>query len=255
MKIVLATGGFDPIHSGHIDYLEAAKRLGNKLVVGLNSDDWLDRKKGQAFMPFSERQRIIQSLHMVDMVIGFDDSDGTAKDAITQTRRHYPMKYVNIIFANGGDRTADNIPEMSVPDVEFVFGVGGENKANSSSWILQEWRAPKTERPWGYYRVLHETEGTKVKELTVNPGKSLRMQKHQQRSELWHVAEGKCVVEQIMYDGHALPKLELEKYSQLVIPVNDWHQLSNPFDVPCKIIEIQYGSECIESDIEVVENK
>jgi len=255
MKIVLATGGFDPIHSGHIDYLDAAKRLGDKLVVGLNSDAWLDRKKGRAFMPFSERQRIIQSLYMVDMVIGFDDADDTAKDAIVQTRQHYPMKYVEIIFVNGGDRKADNIPELSVPNVNFIFGVGGENKANSSSWILQEWKAPRTERPWGYYRVLHETDGTKVKELTINPGKSLRMQKHRLRSELWHIAEGKCVVNQRMYNETILPKLELEKYGQLVIPVNDWHQLSNPFSLPCKVIEIQYGDNCIESDIEVVENQ
>jgi len=250
MKIVVVTGGFDPLHSGHISYFEAAKRLGNKLVVGLNSDAWLTRKKGRAFMPFRERQQIIQSLHMVDMVIEFDDSDGTACDAISKVRLHYPMKYVKVIFANGGDRTADNIPEMIMPDVEFVFGIGGENKMNSSSWILEEWRSPKTERPWGYYRVIHDVPGTKVKELTVMPGKSLSLQRHKNRHELWHVSEGKCAVEQRMSSGYALPTIELKKYSQLVIPLNDWHRIYNPFEEPCKIIEIQYGESCDEEDIE-----
>jgi cytidyltransferase-like protein len=250
MKIILVTGGFDPLHSGHISYFEAAKRLGNKLVVGLNSDAWLERKKGRAFMPFEERQRIIQSLHMVDMVIDFDDNDGTACDAIAKVRLHYPMKYVKVIFANGGDRTANNIPEMTVPNVEFVFGVGGENKINSSSWILDEWRSPKTERPWGYYRVLHEVPGTKVKELTVMPGQSLSLQRHKNRHEIWHVAEGKCAVEQRMSSGYVLPTVNLEKYSQINIPIDDWHRLYNPFEEPCKIIEIQYGKSCDEEDIE-----
>jgi len=250
MKIILVTGGFDPLHSGHISYFEAAKRLGNKLVVGLNSDAWLERKKGRAFMPFEERQRIIQSLHMVDMVIDFDDNDGTACDAIAKVRLHYPMKYVKVIFANGGDRTANNIPEMTVPNVEFVFGVGGENKINSSSWILDEWRSPKTERPWGYYRVLHEVPGTKVKELTVMPGQSLSLQRHKNRHEIWHVAEGKCAVEQRMSSGYILPTVNLEKYSQINIPINNWHRLYNPFEEPCKIIEIQYGKSCDEEDIE-----
>ena len=250
MKIVLVTGGFDPLHSGHISYFEAAKRLGNKLVVGLNSDAWLERKKGRAFMPFAERQRIIQSLHMVDMVIDFNDHDGTARDAIAKVRLHYPMKYVKVIFANGGDRTANNIPEITVADVEFVFGVGGENKINSSSWILDEWRSPKTERPWGYYRVLYEIPGTKVKELTVMPGQSLSLQRHKNRHEIWHVAEGKCAVEQRMSSGYVLPTVDLEKYSQINIPINDWHRLYNPFEEPCKIIEIQYGKSCDEEDIE-----
>ena len=82
MKVVLVTGGFDPLHSGHIAIFNRARELGDKLVIGLNSDAWLERKKGKAFMPFNERQTILQSLHMVDMVIAFDDSDDTAKDAI-----------------------------------------------------------------------------------------------------------------------------------------------------------------------------
>ena len=248
IKVVLVTGGFDPIHSGHIAYFNAARELGSKLIVGLNSDTWLERKKGQAFMPWQERATVVSALHSVDRVINFNDEDGTATDAIRKVKEIFPN--CKIIFANGGDRTKDNIPEMIFDDVEFVFGVGGENKANSSSWILQEWKAPKTERPWGYYRVLHEVTGTKVKELTVMPGQSLSLQRHKLRQEFWHVTSGKCCVEQRMPGGYALPTLELNQYSQLSIPQNDWHRLYNPFDVPCKLIEIQYGSVCDEADIE-----
>jgi cytidyltransferase-like protein len=249
-KIVLVTGGFDPVHSGHIAYFKAAKTLGDMLIVGLNSDDWLVRKKGAAFMPWNERLCIINNLSMVDEVFTFDDSDGSAKHFIHQVRAHYPD--AELIFANGGDRTAKNIPEMDVVDnnLEFVFGVGGEDKKNSSSWILQEWKAPKTERQWGYYRVLHEVPGMKVKELTVDPGKSLSMQRHHKRAEYWIVSEGCAIVNAQLETGYKLPSKTLEYHQEYRVPVAEWHQLTNPFDTPAKIVEIQYGEACIEEDIE-----
>jgi D-beta-D-heptose 7-phosphate kinase/D-beta-D-heptose 1-phosphate adenosyltransferase len=191
MKIVLVTGGFDPLHSGHIAYFKAAKQLGNLLVVGINSDDWLSRKKGRSFMPASERKAIIENLYQVHKVIEFDDTDNSAVDAIKKVKNMFPRD--QIIFANGGDRTPDNIPEMVVDNVEFAFGVGGNNKKNSSSWILEEWKAPRTVRPWGYYRVLHEVPGMKVKELTVEPKQQLSMQRHNLRAEYWIVSEGEAI--------------------------------------------------------------
>ena len=244
MKVVLITGGFDPIHSGHISYIKAAKQLGNLLIVGINSDAWLERKKGRAFMPASERRAIIENLYQVHKVIEFDDSDGTAIDAINKVKALYTR--AKIVFANGGDRTENNIPEMVVDDVEFVFGVGGENKANSSSWILEEWKAPKTIRPWGYYRVLHNpNNNVKVKELTVDPGKKLSMQRHQHRAEFWFVAEGTATVKWDEH-GHTITKV----YQTEKIYHNEWHQLINETPKPLKIIEIQYGDDCNESDIE-----
>ena len=248
IKVVLCTGGFDPIHSGHIAYLQEAKKLGDKLIVGLNSDAWLERKKGRAFMPISERVQIVENLKMVDGVILFNDNDGSAVEAIKNVQTLFPND--NIVFANGGDRTAGNIPEMLIPDVLFKFGVGGKDKANSSSWILQEWKAPKTERPWGYYRVLHEVAGTKVKELTVDPGQSLSMQRHKERAEFWHVAEGQCEAIGMSEKGYRYPPQILKTHQSYEVPLAEWHQLTNPFDVPCKLVEIQYGTSCVETDIE-----
>ena len=248
MKIVLVTGGFDPLHSGHIEYFRAAKQLGDMLIVGLNSDAWLARKKGQPFMPLEERRAIVGSLKDVHATMTFNDDDGSARDLLVAIKREFP--YAEIIFANGGDRTAENIPEMTVPSITFEFGVGGKNKMNSSSWILREWKQPKTLRQWGYYRILHDVPGTKVKELTVEPGKSLSLQRHKHRAEYWHVSEGRCAVEQRMPNGYQLPTVELDTLSQIVIPMNDWHRLYNPFDVPCRIIEVQYGTVCEEEDIE-----
>jgi mannose-6-phosphate isomerase-like protein (cupin superfamily) len=220
------------------------------LIVGLNSDNWLTRKKGSSFMPWNERQSIVDNLSMVDNVFAFNDDDGSARYFIQQVREQYPD--ADLIFANGGDRTKDNIPEMDIIDnnLTFVFGVGGADKKNSSSWILQEWKAPKTERPWGYYRVLHETPGMKVKELTVNPGQSLSMQRHWLRQEYWIVNDGSAVVNSTTDGGYALPSKYLQKHAEYHVPLMGWHQLTNPYDMPLKVVEIQYGERCIEEDIE-----
>ena len=253
-KIVLVTGGFDPLHSGHIAFFKAAKALGNELVVGLNSDDWLTRKKGRPFMPFKERLEVVKNLSLVDRVISFDDTDDTACHAI-----FYMMSTTGsdseIIFANGGDRNNNTTPEYDMYKnqygVTFEFGVGGEDKKNSSSWILEEWKQPKTQRNWGYYRVLHENgPGVKVKELTVDPGKTLSMQRHQKRAEHWFVSEGEASV----YTLNASTDMELQgKYKlheSLHIGTKEWHMLANETNKPLKIVEIQYGEECVEEDIE-----
>jgi cytidyltransferase-like protein len=248
-RVVLVTGGFDPIHSGHIAYFKAAKALGHLLVVGVNSDAWVARKKGRAFMPSTERIDIIENLKMVDHCILFNDDDDTAIEAINNVKRMYPLS--EIVFANGGDRTKNNIPELNCTGISFAFDVGGKNKLNSSSWILDEWKAPKTRREWGYYRVIHEIPGLKVKEITVDPGKHLSMQKHQDRAELWFVAVGEATVSEYsrVYPT-AIQTPHLPTHSTHRIPKQQWHQLSNPYSTPCRIIEIQYGDACNEDDIE-----
>jgi D-beta-D-heptose 7-phosphate kinase/D-beta-D-heptose 1-phosphate adenosyltransferase len=141
MKIIIVSGGFDPLHSGHIAHFKAAKELGDILIVGLNSDDWLTRKKGKPFMPIDERLSIIRELRVVDLAFTFNDDDNSSRDLIKKVLDLYKS---DVIFANGGDRTQDNIPEMEQfkddSRVSFEFGVGGEDKKNSSSWILSNWR-------------------------------------------------------------------------------------------------------------------
>ena len=251
MKIVLCTGGYDPVHSGHLAYFKAARTLGDRLIVGLNSDAWLTRKKGRPFMPVQERLALVGNLNMVDEVVTYNDDDGSSSDAIRVVRARYPD--ADIVFANGGDRTQANIPEMSVQDlqVSFAFGVGGEDKRNSSSWILQEWKAPRTERQWGYYRVLHEVGNhTKVKELTVEPGQRLSMQRHQHRAEHWFVAEGIATVYTINKSTDSELQGVYHRHQSLHISNTQWHQLCNESTEPLKVVEIQYGDQCAEEDIE-----
>lgn len=252
-NIILCTGGFDPIHSGHIQYLKRSKSLGDILYVGVNSDEWLTRKKGRPFMPLQERLSIIQELNFVDYTIKFNDDDDSARNAIKMVREMHPND--RIIFSNGGDRTQENIPEMDVNNnlryekVEFVFGVGGSNKINSSSWLLEEWKSPKVERPWGHYRVIYENDKTKVKELIVNPKSSLSMQKHEFRNEYWHVVEGVATIT-LEYPRNEIQYKQLFKHHHITIPIGLWHQLRNEENDELKIIEIQYGEKCEEEDID-----
>ena len=102
MKIVVVSGGFDPIHSGHIELFKKASSLGDMLIVGVNSDEWLRRKKGKEFMPLKERKRIIESIKWVDSVWEFDDSDNSACELLRRVKDYYwTMGNSEIIFANG----------------------------------------------------------------------------------------------------------------------------------------------------------
>ncbi len=138
-KVSLVTGGFDPIHSGHIAYFKRAKDLSNYLVVGLNGDPWLKRKKGQYFQCWTERADILRHLDMVDAVISWEDNDDSACGAISKCLEIADK----VIFCNGGDRGKENTPEVmgygENHRVDFQYGVGGTDKLNSSSWILHNY--------------------------------------------------------------------------------------------------------------------
>ena len=254
-SVALITGGFDPLHSGHLALIKSAKEMSLLVCVGLNSDAWLYRKKGYVNMPFSERKEILESLTNVHKVVSFDDSDDTACRAIQVCAWAYPRTRT-IIFCNGGDRTEDNIPEMDFqpigsrpededPIVEFAFGVGGTDKKNSSSELV------KTQRDWGYWQVLKDNGTSKIKELVIMPGKELSYQKHFRRNELWLVSEGECTIRQGFVYRHNYKKKEILKYHEHHhIPMGSWHSIRNHTDKVCKIIEIQYGVECVEIDIE-----
>jgi len=136
-SVIIISGGFDPVHKGHLRMFREASWLGHQVIVGLNSDDWLTRKKGKPFMDFKERKEILEGFKYINQVLAFDDKDETANDIIKQICSLYRNFDVNIYFANGGDRTSDNVPEMKVCDelgVEMIWGVGG-GKIQSSSWL------------------------------------------------------------------------------------------------------------------------
>jgi cytidyltransferase-like protein len=247
MNIVLVTGGFDPLHSGHLNYFKEAAKLGDQLIVGVNSDAWLTRKKGQPFLPCWERMEIIRNLCMVDKVITFEDEDNSAIQAIAIVKQLYPQKH-HLIFANGGDRTRNNIPEMIFDDVEFVFGVGGEEKQNSSRDILEKWKHTTVKRPWGDWYILEQQDRYKIKKLIINPFSQLSMQRHKHRAEHWYVLQGQCTIKtEYQNNLNIITKNQNETY---FIGQGVWHQGQNTTDKPCHILEVQLGEKCEEEDIE-----
>lgn len=132
MKTIMVSGGFDPVHVGHIRMIREAARWGRVIVV-INSDHWLMRKKGYVFMPYKERAEIIGNIKDVSMVVNVDDTDGTVCNAI---RQHRPNA-----FANGGDRKKNNTPEMDVCEelgIQLLWGIGGKDKPQSSSWLVNK---------------------------------------------------------------------------------------------------------------------
>lgn len=128
---IMVSGGFDPVHIGHIRMIREASKYGDVIVVA-NSDDWLFRKKGFVFMEWEQRTEILSAIKGVIKVSGVDDSDGTVCEAIRRLKPNY--------FANGGDRKKHNTPEQSVceeMDVKMLWGMGGDYKANSSSELVE----------------------------------------------------------------------------------------------------------------------
>jgi cytidyltransferase-like protein len=143
-KVVVAVcGGFDPIHVGHIRHFREAEKLGDILVVMLNDDDWLMKKKGYVFMPFEERKEIVESIRYVDEVIPVIDTNGSVAKTLEQLKPD--------VFAKGGDRKIDNIPKSEIDvcrslGIKMVFGVGG-GKVQSSSWLIDKTKQEPTKSP------------------------------------------------------------------------------------------------------------
>lgn len=249
MKIGVVSGGFDPIHSGHIKYLNSAKQLNDYLVVLLNSDAWLTKKKGQNFLPFKERKIILANLESVDKVLSFKDDDlMSASNGLKKVKALFPND--EIMFCNGGDRTKINIPELQIENVKFKFKVGGSKKLNSSSNILAQWNSEKVHRSWGFYSVIQTSENIKLKELHIDAKSGLSFQKHFRRNELWFVREGSCNLIIAKTPNAKRESITLKPHDNFVIKKGYWHQAINPHSKPCRIYEIQYGERVIEEDIE-----
>jgi len=135
--MIAVSGGFDPVHIGHVRMIRDAARYGDVMVI-INSDEWLERKKGYVFMPYKERVEIMGNIKGVTLVTSVDDSDGTVCEAL---RRHKPDA-----FANGGDRKTKNTPEMDVCEelgIQMMWAIGGNNKPQSSSWLVNKLKESK----------------------------------------------------------------------------------------------------------------
>lgn len=139
MAIVIVSGGFDPVHKGHVRMFRHAACLEeglSKVICILNSDEWLIRKKGKPFMDWDGRREVIESIRWVDEVVPVKDDDGTVCEALRRLRSFYPTE--RLIFGNGGDRMPGNTPEALLCrelGIETAFNVGG-GKIESSSWLI-----------------------------------------------------------------------------------------------------------------------
>ncbi len=190
---VAVSGGFDPIHIGHVRMFETARKLGDKLVVILNNDNWLKDKKGFAFMPQKERKEIIESFPFVDRVVLTDHKPEDGDRSVVRTLR----KIKPAIFANGGDRkpAGDPVPEAAACKelgIKMLYNVGRGGKVQSSSWMIKDAvkGIARSVRPWGEFYGWDSGENWYVKTLVVKPGKRLSLQYHNNRSERWVLVEG-----------------------------------------------------------------
>lgn len=139
MKVSIVSGGFDPIHVGHIELFEKARELSDELWVILNTDEFLANKKGKPFMPFEERKKILKSLSVVDVVVRCVDKDQTVCKTLKKLKKTTAITDTELFFCNGGDRTSGkNTPEHKLCEeigIKTVYGLG--DKIQSSSWLTK----------------------------------------------------------------------------------------------------------------------
>ena len=235
---VVVSGGFDPIHIGHLRMIQEAAKLASKLIVIANSDSFLLKKKGFAFMPINERIEILEGFSGVYRAVESIDDDMTVCKTLEWLANEDNVK----CFANGGDRKSKtDIPEAEVCkkfDIAMEFNVGGGKIQSSSELVSGE-----VLKPWGSYKTFETGKGYLVKRMTVLPDEILSLQSHNHRSEYWFVAEGVATVE-----CDAETKL-LSKYESTFIPLGAKHRLSNLGAEVLKVIEVQVGDELSEDDI------
>ena len=248
MKKIVVSGGFDPVHKGHLELFENAKKLGDHLTVILNTDSFLKEKKGYVFMTFKERKKILLGFECIDKVIKCIDKDNTVCETLTQMKSKNQVD----IFANGGDRKKiTDIPEHKIckeNGIKMVFDIGG-GKVQSSSELVNQFNNYKEKRPWGYFENLLEENKYKVKKLTILPNEKISHQFHNHRIEKWHIVRGsgKFFLDEDEYSCRKGSYFEIQK--------RQIHSIENNGKVPLEIIEIQIGSKLIENDIVRIKDK
>lgn len=245
MKTVAVSGGFDPLHSGHVQLLEQARKLGDELVVILNNDNWLQDKKGFVFIEARERKELLLALRCVDRVIITDHKPGQKDSSVCRELRALQPS----IFANGGDRNMGNIPEYELCEmlgIQMQFNIGGD-KTQSSSWLLNKIRmlGITEKKPWGSFTLYQKTPKYWVKTLTLDAGCRTSLQSHGRRREIWVCVEGTIAAE------HNGAVHEIFPGDTLTIDRGDEHRLGS--DTGGTIVEVAYG-EPDEDDINRLED-
>lgn len=240
MKTVAVSGGFDPLHIGHLRMFEAARALGDRLVVILNNDNWLRSKKGFVFMPQSERLELIDKYPFVDDVILTEHEENDEDRSVCKILEELKPD----IFANGGDRFNHNIPEYKLCEelgIEMVFGIGG-GKVQSSGWLTDAVRRSgiMTERPWGRMTLYAHGPNYWIKTLTLKAGARTSLQKHEHRGELWMCIEGD------VFTIIGSTRKEMAPFAATRFSAGTTHRLGSIHGGT--IIEIGYGR-CDEADI------
>lgn len=241
MTFAAVSGGFDPVTPGHIALFESANRLG-AVIVFLNSDAWLIRKKGYFLFDWEERKRLLLALKNVQHVFPVDDADGTVCAAL---REHGPEWFVN-----GGDRTKDNTPEAETcKELGIAMHFSGDPKISSSSVVM---RRGVSERSWGRYELIYQgptdTGYIKVKRLILNPLASTSRQRHKFRTEFFFPLIGRVVLEVEGYKFGLTPEPKRMGYER--IPIGSWHSVVNEDSTVSSVLEVQVGAVVEEDDIE-----
>lgn len=219
MRRIAISGGFDPIHPGHIAMIEDALKHGEVHII-VNSDDWLIRKKGFFFQPWLDRKKILEAY--TPHVHAVDDTDGTVCEALRRIKPDY--------FGNGGDRGKTNTPELSLCEelgIEPVFELGGGKYSSSSALNAKQ----RVITRWGWYDVILDMHKLKVKMIHVDAGKSLSLQQHGDRSEFFFMPTGEVRIN--------LP--------------NVWHVLQAPENESLEVLEVQMGASAEEDIFKVSE--
>ena len=251
---VAVSGGFDPLHVGHVRMFKEARKLGEKLVVILNNDNWLRNKKGFSFMAEKERQELIESFPFVDKVVLTSHKIGDLDRSVV----HVLKKIKPAVFANGGDRTPEDAKNKNSslnPEQEFckqngitvVYNVGRGGKVQSSSWMVRDAARAfgRSVRPWGEFYGWDSGKKWYLKTIYVKPGKRLSLQYHHHRSERWVLVEGSATA--VTRQDGKLIETELKVGETFIVHKGMHHRLASKKGGI--LVEVAIGSAFNEDDI------